>query len=107
MSMTTNALKIVLQDCIGPLCSSQELVEENRSKLQKCFQAIELGLGYQFHTVWHQVLHVIGKMFEVKFIYFIMYFIFERIVVGGGNILHRYVYELLKVVGRIKRFVQI
>lgn len=64
--MTTNALKILLEDAIGPITSnSRQLVNENKSKLMKCFQVIESGLGYQYHNVWHQVLHVIGKMFEV------------------------------------------
>lgn len=65
MSSTTNALKTLLEDAIGPITSSEQLVNENRWKLIKCFQVIESSLGYQYHSVWHQVLHVISKMFEV------------------------------------------
>lgn len=66
MSSTTNALKILLEDAVGPICSNPNLVIANKTKLFKCFKVIESGLGYQYHNVWHQVLYVINKMFEVN-----------------------------------------
>lgn len=61
----THALELLLRDAISQICSNDELVAQNKTKLEKCFNAIQLGLGYQYNTVWHQVLHVIGVMFEV------------------------------------------
>ncbi|KAK5645482.1 hypothetical protein RI129_006782 [Pyrocoelia pectoralis] len=61
----THSLEALLRDAILPLCETPELVEQHMSKLEKCFDAIELGLGYQYNTVWNQVLHAIAVMFEV------------------------------------------
>ena len=65
MTAATHAVEILLRDAVGPACSTKEQVEQYSSKLAKCFSCIEAGLGYQYHSVWHQVLHLIGVMFEV------------------------------------------
>ncbi|KAJ8983810.1 hypothetical protein NQ317_008936 [Molorchus minor] len=65
MSGATHAFEILLRDGLGAVCASQEIVKENQSKLEKCINIIQLGLGYQFNTSWHQVLHVVSIMFEV------------------------------------------
>ncbi|KAJ8910882.1 hypothetical protein NQ315_000513 [Exocentrus adspersus] len=59
----TQALEVLLRDALATACSSA--VDQNKSKLEKCFNSIQVGLGYQFNTVWHQVLHVVKVMFEV------------------------------------------
>lgn len=65
----THALEILLRDAVAPACASLQLVQQYDSKLAKCFGLLEQGLSYQYHNVWHQVLHIIKVMFEV----------------GGGN----------------------
>lgn len=64
----THALERLLRDAVTPACETPKSVEQYKSKLAKCFNSIELGLGYQYNTVWQQVLHVIGVMFEVSII---------------------------------------
>lgn len=61
----THALEVLLKDAIGPACFTPEIAAQHKTKLEKCFNTIQLGLGYQYNTVWHQVLHVISVMFEV------------------------------------------
>jgi ribosomal RNA-processing protein 12 len=65
MTGATHALEVLLKDAVGPACSTKEKVEQFSLKLSKCFTSVETGLGYQYHNVWHQVLHLIGIMFEV------------------------------------------
>lgn len=62
----TYALEILLKDCMSAICATPELVQQHSSKLSKCFGTLEMGLSYQYHNVWHQVLHVIKVMFEVS-----------------------------------------
>nr|CAH7732826.1 unnamed protein product [Callosobruchus chinensis] len=66
MTCATHALDVLLRDALASLCETKELVEQYKSKIEKCFQIIQLGLGYQYNTVWHQVLHVIKVLFEVS-----------------------------------------
>ncbi|KAK4876177.1 hypothetical protein RN001_012599 [Aquatica leii] len=61
----THALEALLRDAILPVCDNSDLIHQHLSKLEKCFDLIELGLGYQYNMVWNQVLHVISVMFEV------------------------------------------
>lgn len=62
----THALEILLKDGIAPACATAELVQQYNSKLLKCFNLLEQGLGYQYHNVWHQVLYTLKIMFEVR-----------------------------------------
>ncbi|KAK9890844.1 hypothetical protein WA026_012190 [Henosepilachna vigintioctopunctata] len=64
LTSATHAVEILLKDAIAPACASKDLVEQHKSKLSKIFNSIESCLSYQYHNVWHQVLHVIGTMFE-------------------------------------------
>lgn len=64
---TTHALEMLLRDAIAPACATVELVQQNQSKLLKCFNLLEQGLSYQYHNVWHQVLYALKIMFEVSF----------------------------------------
>lgn len=64
----THAMEVLLKDAVNQICSSPGNVEQNKSKLEKCIQIIECGLGYQYNIVWHQVLYVIKTLFEVSYI---------------------------------------
>lgn len=66
MSGATHALEILLKDVVGPLSATKELVGQFNSHLEQCFKCIEAGLSYQYHNVWHQVLHLIAVLFEVN-----------------------------------------
>lgn len=68
----THALEVLLKDAVGQICSSPGNVMQNKSKLQKCIHVVELGLSYQYNSVWHQVLYVIKTMFEVSY-YFLSF----------------------------------
>ncbi|KAJ8929349.1 hypothetical protein NQ314_017977 [Rhamnusium bicolor] len=65
MTGATHALDVLLKDALATACSSRQIVVQHKSKLEKCFHTIELGLGYQYSAVWHQVLHVFSVIFEV------------------------------------------
>ncbi|CAH1156050.1 unnamed protein product [Phaedon cochleariae] len=65
MTCATHALDVLLKDSLSTACGSEGSVKQHRSKIEKCIHAIQLGLGYQFNSVWHQVLHVISVLFEV------------------------------------------
>ncbi|CAH1115005.1 unnamed protein product, partial [Psylliodes chrysocephalus] len=65
MTKATHSLDILIRDALINACSSRELVEQHKSKIERCIQTIQLGLGYQFNASWHQVLHVISTLFEV------------------------------------------
>lgn len=62
----THAMEVLLKDAVSQICSSPGNVQHNKSKLEKCIHVVELGLGYQYNTVWHQVLYVIKTLFEVS-----------------------------------------
>ncbi|CAG9770255.1 unnamed protein product [Ceutorhynchus assimilis] len=65
MTGATHCLEVLLKDALGPACESPESVKQHLSKLEKCFNVIHSSLSYQYNVAWHQVLHVIGVMFEV------------------------------------------
>ncbi|XP_057657541.1 RRP12-like protein [Diorhabda carinulata] len=65
MTSATHALEILLKDALINGCTTKELVEQHRSKIEKCIQSIQIGLSYQYNASWHQVLHVISVLFEV------------------------------------------
>lgn len=66
----THAIERLLRDVVAPICESCDSINQHESKLIKCFNTIESGLGYQYNTVWNQVLHVIAVMFEVVIIFY-------------------------------------
>lgn len=63
---TTHSLQMLLTDAVAPACATSQLAQQHNTKLSKCFNSIESGLSYQYHNVWHQVLHVIKVMFDVS-----------------------------------------
>lgn len=63
----THAFEVLLKDAVSQICLTTERVQQNKSKLEKCINIVELGLGYQYNTVWHQVLYVIKTLFEVNY----------------------------------------
>nr|XP_022918045.1 RRP12-like protein [Onthophagus taurus] len=65
LTAVTHNLEALLQDAVAPMMDNEGLLKEQQPKIAKCFETIENCLGYQYHTAWHQVLHVIGIMFEV------------------------------------------
>ncbi|KAG5889831.1 hypothetical protein JTB14_023156 [Gonioctena quinquepunctata] len=65
MTGATHALDVLLKDALAPVCGSRVIVEQHKSKIEKCINTIQMGLGYQYNIVWHQVLHVISVLFEV------------------------------------------
>ncbi|CAH1969238.1 unnamed protein product [Acanthoscelides obtectus] len=65
MTCATHALDVLLKDALASLCETNQLVEQYKSKIEKCIHIIQLGLGYQYNTVWHQVLYIIKILFEV------------------------------------------
>lgn len=77
-SAVAYAFKNLLKDAVAAACDTPQLVEQHRSKLSKCFSIVESCLKYQYNAVWHQVLHVVGVMFEVctTFLLFSMRYLF-------------------------------
>ncbi|KAL3267861.1 hypothetical protein HHI36_007002 [Cryptolaemus montrouzieri] len=65
LTSATHMIEVLLKDAVTPACATKELVEQHKSKLAKIFNTVESCLSYQYHNVWHQVLHVIATMFEV------------------------------------------
>ncbi|KRT79476.1 hypothetical protein AMK59_7164, partial [Oryctes borbonicus] len=45
ISAATYTLDALLRDAAGPICETIESVEQNKSKIAKCFNSIEAGLG--------------------------------------------------------------
>lgn len=76
----THALEMLLKDAVAPACATEQLVQQNHSKLLKCFNLLEQGLSYQYHNVWHQVLYTLKIMFEVNRLdYFVHYVIILKV----------------------------
>lgn len=66
VNCATHAMDVLFKDALATACGSHDTVKQNKSKLEKCFNTIQLGLGYQYNTVWHQVFHIVKVMFEVN-----------------------------------------
>lgn len=63
----THALEVLFRDAISQICANQNVLQATvDTKLAKCIQSVELGLGYQYNHAWPQVLHVTSVMFEVR-----------------------------------------
>lgn len=65
ISASTRCIESLLRDAVSPAVVTPELVSRYRSKLVEIINSIELGLGYQYHTAWHHVLHIMKVLFEV------------------------------------------
>lgn len=61
----THALDAMIKDALAPMVATPALVTQHYSKIEKCIQIIEQGLGYQFHSAWHNVLYTLKTLFEV------------------------------------------
>lgn len=61
----TLAIDDLIKDCIGAASENPERVAKFEPYLKQCFAVIEQGLGYQFHSAWSHVLHLIGTIFQV------------------------------------------
>lgn len=80
-SAVAYAFKNLLKDAVAAACDTPELVKQHRSKLSKCFSMVEGCLKYQYNTVWHQVLHVVGVMFEVCTTFFTSFYALCSIII--------------------------
>ncbi|XP_017778728.1 PREDICTED: RRP12-like protein [Nicrophorus vespilloides] len=61
----TRAVEMLLKDAAGPICADPDMARKYEHLMSKCFQTVELGLGYQYNHAWPQVLHCMSVMFEI------------------------------------------
>ncbi|KAG7200816.1 hypothetical protein KM043_003187 [Ampulex compressa] len=66
ISGASHTMKILLQDCLGLLCSNEELMETKYSTtLDQIILLIHKALGYQYLEAWYHVLHLIALLFQI------------------------------------------
>lgn len=66
VSAVTLALDDLIKDCIGAAAESPATVKTHQPLLQQCFNLIEQGLNYEYHTAWSHVLHLMKTSFQVS-----------------------------------------
>ncbi|KAJ9588968.1 hypothetical protein L9F63_017728 [Diploptera punctata] len=64
MNTATLTLQAVTEDCIALACSPM-VYNSYRVTLAKIFGVVEAGLTYQYHSSWHNVLHIIATWYRI------------------------------------------
>ncbi|KAL6431993.1 hypothetical protein ACFW04_007436 [Cataglyphis niger] len=62
---SSNTVKIILQECVAPLCESEERIDRYNSTLNQIISLMHKTLSYQYLEAWHHVFHLIALLFQI------------------------------------------
>ncbi|KAK2577073.1 hypothetical protein KPH14_005885 [Odynerus spinipes] len=65
ISGTSHTIKILLQDCIGPLCENEEKSKKYKSILDRIIGMMHKAMSYQYLEAWYHILHLIALLFQI------------------------------------------
>lgn len=65
ISGTSHTIKILLQDCIGPLCETEEKSKKYKSILDRIIGMMHKAMSYQYLEAWYHILHLIALLFQI------------------------------------------
>ncbi|KYN06248.1 PREDICTED: RRP12-like protein [Cyphomyrmex costatus] len=62
---TSHTVKIILQECVAPLCENEERIGKYEPILRHVVEIMHKTLSYQYIGAWRHVLHLIAVLFQV------------------------------------------
>ncbi|XP_076301341.1 RRP12-like protein isoform X1 [Lasioglossum baleicum] len=65
VSGSSHTIKILLQDCIGKICETEELVRKYSTAIDQVILVMHKGLSFQYLEAWYYILHLIAVLFQV------------------------------------------
>lgn len=61
---SSNTVKIILQECVAPLCESEERITKYSSTLNQVICLMHKALSYQYLEAWPQIFHLVALLFK-------------------------------------------
>lgn len=65
ISGTSHTIKMILQDCVAPLCENKERIRKYNSTLRQIISLMHKALSYRYLEAWHYVFHLVALLFQV------------------------------------------
>ena len=65
ISGSSHTIKILLQDCVGKICETEESMKTYKDTINQITSMIHQALGYQYLEAWYHILHLIALLFQV------------------------------------------
>ena len=65
ISGSSHTIKILLQDCVGKICETEESMKTYKDTINQITFMIHQALGYQYLEAWYHILHLIALLFQV------------------------------------------
>ncbi|XP_029179046.1 RRP12-like protein [Nylanderia fulva] len=62
---TSNTVKVILQECVAPLCESKERIDKYSSTLSQIISIMHKTLSYQYLEAWQHVFHLVALLFQI------------------------------------------
>ncbi|XP_011170370.3 RRP12-like protein [Solenopsis invicta] len=61
----SHTIKTILQECVAPLCETEERVVRYKPILRRVVGTMRKSLGYRYLAAWRHVLHLTAVLFQV------------------------------------------
>jgi len=61
----SHTIKIILQECIAPLCENEERINKYESILRHMVEIMHKTLSYQYLGAWRHIFHLTAVLFQV------------------------------------------
>lgn len=65
IASASHTIKIILQECVAPLCETEEGIKRYNGTLKQIVSIMHKGLSYQYLEAWHHILHLITLLFDI------------------------------------------
>ncbi|KAM0736189.1 RRP12-like protein [Formica fusca] len=62
---SSNTAKTILQECVAPLCESEERIDRYSSILSQIISLMHKALSYQYFEAWHHLFHLVALLFQI------------------------------------------
>ncbi|CAD1471378.1 unnamed protein product [Heterotrigona itama] len=65
ISGTSHTLKILLQDCVGKFCETEETIKTYKDAIDQITLIMREALHYRYLEAWYYIFHLIALLFEI------------------------------------------
>nr|XP_033324952.1 RRP12-like protein [Megalopta genalis] len=65
ISGTSHTMKILLQDCVGKMCETPELMKKYNTVIDQVIVVMLKALNFQYLEAWYYILHLTALLFQI------------------------------------------
>ncbi|XP_020293878.1 RRP12-like protein [Pseudomyrmex gracilis] len=65
IASASHTIKIILQECVAPLCETEEEIKRYNGTLKQIVSIMHKALSYQYLEAWRHILHLTALLFDV------------------------------------------